>query len=218
MPDLGHALWPAKALATKGTVPLGEIGRVRRGVATGANAFFFITDRGSEDLPSSVLTPALRRLRHVVGSVLDKRAHDEIGRAGVPRWLLNLTDPRNAVGGEVQRLISEGVRAGYDARYLTGLREHWYVTEMIDPPHIVVGFMGKTRLRAVWNKVGAVPSNSMYGVYLNNPAQAPDLVAWLNSDAGQQALRREARHYSGGLLKLESRACARVRVPGRFKD
>lgn len=217
MPDLARSLWPSPTKSGSGeTVALSELATVRRGVATGANAWFFLADVERDDLPSDACLPAVRRLRHARGAVLDQDAHDSIGAAGHPRWLLDLSEPAHLAVPAVARRIESGLKAGYDGRYLTSLREHWYVTELVSPPDILLGTMGKGRLRAVWNEVGAVPSNSMYGVYLNDPSIAGELVQWFETPTGQRAIRREARHYSNGLMKLEPRAGLRIQVPRRF--
>lgn len=73
--------------------------------------------------------------------------------------------------------------------------------------------MSKDGFRAVANPVGAIPSNSMYGIHLDDPPLAARLCQWLNSPAGQAAIRARARHYSDGLLKLEPRDYRDVQIP-----
>jgi adenine-specific DNA-methyltransferase len=73
--------------------------------------------------------------------------------------------------------------------------------------------MSKDEFRAVLNLVGAIPSNSMYGIHLAESVAAPRLCTWLNGPDGQKAIRSRARHYSEGLLKLEPRDYMAVPVP-----
>lgn len=215
--SFGRLLWPRHSRLA-GTVALSEIGHVRRGVATGANHFFFLRDDDLNGLPPRVVVPGLRRLRHVVGDTLDEDEHARIGLAGHPRWLLSLRGPRDVRSKATQRRLSDGVEAGYHDRYLTREREYWYAVEHVDSPDIFVSLMAKDGFRAVVNAIRAVPSNSMYGIYLHDPGLAPRLCTWLNSDAGQRALRAHGRHYSNGLLKLEPRDYLRVRVPAQLAD
>lgn len=211
--SFGAFLWPRKARSKKSTAPMLEIANVRRGVATGANHFFFLTDDEAAKLPTRVVVPGVRRLRHVSGDTLNKKEHARIGAAGHPRWLLSLRDSGDTRSVAVRRLLAEGVAAGYDDRYLSRDREPWYAIETVKPPHLLVALMTKDRFRAVLNSIEAVPSNSMYGIYLRNGARARALCDWINSDEGQDALREQARHYSNGLFKLEPRDYLRVRVP-----
>jgi hypothetical protein len=104
--------------------------------------------------------------------------------------------------------------AGIHERYLPKHRDPWYAMEAVDPPDVLIGPMSKGRIRAVQNEVGAVPSNAIYGLYLNGRKDLSiPLTAWLNSTAGQQALRAQARTYGGGLVKLEPSDLGAVLVP-----
>lgn len=213
-PTFGPLLWPQSSTQTQ-SVPLSTVARVRRGVATGANHFFFLRDHQIKEIPTHLVVPGLTRLRHVVGEVLDENEHDRIGKGGYPRWLLALSGPDDVQDESVKALLEEGIAAGYHDRYLARDREYWYAVEHVEPPDIIVALMTKDRFRAVVNTVKAVPSNSMYGLYLQSADIADRLCSWLNSDAGQLALRERSRHYSNGLFKLEPRDYLKVRIPRR---
>jgi methylase of polypeptide subunit release factors len=75
----------------RATVTLGEVARIRRGVATGASEFFFITDsqRDRYQLPHEALRSALVKPAHCTAVRLDIQAHDALGAAGLPRWLVD---------------------------------------------------------------------------------------------------------------------------------
>lgn len=211
--SFGSLLWPRRSGGTRRTVELSELGRVRRGVATGANHFFFLNDDAAASVPDRLLRPAVRRLRHVEGDVLGAREHKRIGSAGHPRWLLSLNGPADVRSGAVKALLEAGTVAGYNDRYLTRDRKHWFAVEYVEAPDLLVALMSKGHFRAVRNVVRAVPSNSMYGIYLDDRARSAELCAWLNSDDGQAAIRACARHYSNGLLKLEPNDYLRVAIP-----
>src|SRR5258708_34603137 len=59
-----------------------DIARVRRGIATGANRHFLLTDEERAAFPDGVTVPILRRLRHVKGDRLTQAAHTELGARG----------------------------------------------------------------------------------------------------------------------------------------
>jgi hypothetical protein len=63
------------------------------------------------------------------------------------------------------------------------------------------------------NSVNAIPSNSMYGVYLNDVSLGAQLVGWFHTPEGQRSLRSQTKQYSGGLFKLEPGGLSSVRVP-----
>ena len=211
--SFGPLLWPTQRGRHAGTVALSTLGRVRRGVATGANHFFFLTDDEAKAIPKRLLRPGIRRLRELNGDVLDQAAHDVLGEAGRRRWLLSLSGPKDIRTKAVRSLVEAGEAAGYDGRYLTRIREHWYVVERAEAPQIIVSLMSKDGFRAVLNPLGAIPSNSMYGIHLYDPSAAAELCVWLNGPTGQRAIQSRARHYSDGLLKLEPRDYMAVPIP-----
>ena len=194
------------------TVALGEIARVRRGVATGANEFFLINDKRRAELGTPPTVPTVRRLRHVVGSTLDQDEHDRIGAEGHPRWLLDLRNLNIDDSPLLRAYLNEGERHGYAERYLCRVREVWYEVERVTPPDLIVSPMSKGDFRVVLNLARVVPSNSMYGLYLHDPAAARRVAEWLACESGQAAIRNQARHYSHGLRKLEPGSYAKVRV------
>jgi adenine-specific DNA-methyltransferase len=77
--------------------------------------------------------------------------------------------------------------------------------------------MSKRIFRVVVNSVGAVPTNTLYGLRLRHRPAEPQalkaLAGWLRSDEGQVALASVSRRHGDGLLKLEPRALLTVRIP-----
>ena len=215
--NIGLWLWPRPQPPSDNglpTVELGELARVRRGVATGANKFFFLTDHQRDQIPTSATIPGLVRLGYVEGDTLDRTAHDRIGARGERRWLLWLLDENLLLDDSIRALIGEGEREGLNLRYLTSRRNPWYLVEDVPAPDIFVGSMGRNKLRSVQNLIRAVPSNSMYGIYLKDkPCLARPLTNWLNSSDGQSSLRSVARTYAGGLYKIEPSNLLGIRVP-----
>jgi hypothetical protein len=176
-------------------------------------ARIFLTDVDRRTLPVGATVPALVRLRHVHGPVLDAECHDAIGQQQLPRWLL-LLDREELVEHEaVQVLLAAGKAQGLHLRHLTSIRDPWYRVETVLPPDIFVSPMSKGHLRAVWNKLPAVHSNSMYGIYVNEKELVSPLARYLNSPQGQKALRAHGRHYGKGLIKLEPKNFLAVQVP-----
>jgi hypothetical protein len=212
-----RVLWPETECqpdtATR-YIRLSEFASIRRGVATGANSFFFITDKQRSELPAEAMVPGITRISHVVGENLNTEEHNRLGALGARRWLLSLHEITGSCDDRLRELIRTGEKQGLHHRYLTSGRHPWYVLEVVKPPDVIVAAMGRERFRAVLNSVGAAPSNAMHGIYLGgNIGLARKLTNWLNSAAGQMSMRREAKHYAGGLLKLEPGSLMRIEVP-----
>ena len=196
-------------------VPLFAIAWVRRGVATGANHAFLLTDEQAKAMPAQYVRPAIQTLRELPRSVLDLEEHAELGRRGRRRWLLELpVDTDFASNPALSEWRTQAEPLVKD-RYLAIHRNAWYAVEHVDVPEILVSPMGKGRMKAVLNIAEAVPSNAIYGVYLRTEhrSSAERLCEWLNSPLGQRALHRRARAYGSGLFKLEPKDLQAVIVP-----
>ncbi len=145
------------------TEALARVAIIRRGVATGANTFFLKTNREVEPLPSHCYVRAISRLREVPGDALSLEVHQQIAKADLRCWLLQITES-DAQDPEVSRVIAEGVRQGIHERYLCKVRNPWYAVEQIPPPDLLIGPMGKQQFRVVTNGAGAIPTNTLYGL------------------------------------------------------
>jgi hypothetical protein len=209
------------ARPSRGRTPrlLGDAVLVRRGVATGANAYFFLPDLERSALPSDATAPAIVRLRGFEGRVLTPAAHDALGATGARRWLVDFhayrTYCRSGLPASLGQFVSGLERAGIDRRHLLAVRgERWWVPELVHPAHLLIGPMTKGAFRILRNEVEAVHSNTLYGLTVRDadPALIPTLHAWLESDEGQRLLTSAARRHATGLLKLEPRALKMVEL------
>lgn len=203
-----------------GTVPLGDYARIRRGVATGATEFFFLTDadRTTHKLPKAALRPALVKPRHSRSEVLTPETHQQIGDAGRPRWLLDLNNTDLAdTNPHVAAYLQRGIEKQIHLRHLPRHRPHWYAVEPVEAPDLFLVPVGKDTHRIITNEIRAVGSNNLYGIYLNDdaPWTVDQFATWLRSDTAQRALRQLARHYQGGSLKLEPKSLRGLMVPRR---
>ncbi|MBO4161717.1 Eco57I restriction-modification methylase domain-containing protein [Micromonospora antibiotica] len=201
------------------TVALGEVAKIRRGVATGASEFFFVSDaqRDEHRLPSNSMRRALVKPAHCTGVRLDVRAHDALGLAGLPRWLLDLNGSELAETDErVAAYLDRGRELGIDTRHLTSHRPtNWYKVEPVQAPDLFLVPVGKPFHRVIINDAAAVASNNLYGIYLSEdaPWSKEALARWLRSEDGQRPLAELARHYHGGSLKIEPKSLRWLRVP-----
>ena len=203
------------------TVALSTFAVVRRGVATGNNAFFMLTDSDANKVPREALRRALMRIGHVQRDILDTAEHDRIGATGRRRWLLDLNDPALRDDPLVCTYIEMGEDEGSDQGVLMSARSFWYIVERVEPPQLLINPMSKSTFRVVENVVGAVPSNSIYGIYLTDHADDEAYTAlteWLRGEDGQSAIQTRTRAHSDGLMKLEPRALGSIAVPASLAE
>jgi hypothetical protein len=153
---------PPQALAS-GPV-LGDYARVCRGIATGANAFFFLTkdQARAAGLPPSVLLPAIGRTRDVDGDVLTRRQMASLDTAGRPTLLFA---PRGSTSRAVGKYLRIGERLGLPRRALLRTRAPWHRMETREVPPILFAYLGRRRARFIRNEAGVVPLTGFLCVY-----------------------------------------------------
>lgn len=214
VPELGGWLWPRGHPAHSDTVELRTVARIRRGVATGANEWFLLTQAQRDKLPPAVTVRAVRRLRGVAADHFDLASHEALAQAGERCWLLRVEDEAERLSDAALSTWLEAAKeAGVSDRYLASHREPWYRLESVDPPSLMLSPMGKRRMGVVINEAQAVPSNALYGLYFEDPGVAHAVGHWLASEMGQTALFEHARAYGSGLFKLEPKEVGRIGIP-----
>lgn len=189
------------------TVPLSEICRVRRGVATGANRFFFVSHEVAATLPTKVQRAGLMTLRgvQVTNGRLDLVAWVRLREHGVPCVLLDITEP-DTLDPAVARYLQAGEALGLHERYLCAHRDPWYALEPITPPDLIIAPLITTTTHVAHNTVAALPSNALYGLYANDGVGEPQLAAlatWLRGPGGLAAIHAHGHRLPGGSVKLE---------------
>ncbi|MFD6635780.1 Eco57I restriction-modification methylase domain-containing protein [Micromonospora chalcea] len=199
-------------------INLGSVAKIRRGVATGANNFFFLSDsrRQEANLSAQFLRPALVKASHCKGAILTIEEHRKIGAEDIPRWLLDLNNwDRSDSDQELLSYLLRGKRDKVHQTYLAKKRRNWDTVENVQAPHIFIAPVGKAIHRVIVNAVGAVSSNNLYGIYLfeTAPWDARTLATWLSGAHGQDALRALSREYQGGSSKIEPKSLRFLEVP-----
>lgn len=210
-------------------VSLGDLVRVSRGIATGANDFFI---RPREEfralgVPARFLRPVLPSSRYLDGAEIE--ADDE----GWPRLdpvlaLLDCDLSEETVRAKHPRLWayldSPAGRAASET-YLGRGRDPWYAQEKRAPAPVVVTYMGRGRkgaapFRFFWNRSQAIATNvwlmlapkPVFAQALaRRPELARDLVAHL-AGLDRASLVGHGRVYGGGLHKIEPRELAALDV------
>ena len=195
-------------------VRLSDTAIVRRGIATGANELFFLTDAQAEGMPKEVIVPAVPTLRGFSGKTLDSDAHKAMGGEDAQRWLLSVPPDyplSGALGARIREYESE-----VKERHLPSKRKPWYSITDLFRPQILLGPLSKSEFRIVLNEANAVPSNNLFGISMRNGGAPAQLADWLRSDEGQAELRRVSRRYHGGSFKLEPGSLSKMRIPKKL--
>ncbi len=211
---------------------LSDLFKIQRGLATGANEFFIITEEQAERrrIPREFLTPILPSPRHLTTNEV---AADQEGVPLLIRKLFLLTC--NLPEAEVRAkhpvlwtYLREGIEAGVRERYLAKHRYPWYSQEKRPPAPLLCTYMGRNlskrggAFRFILNHSKATAAN-VYLMLYPKPALRKEMEKnrsllrsiWetLNGIPAE-ALTGEGRVYGGGLFKMEPKELGKVSAKG----
>lgn len=199
---------------------------IKRGLVTGANKFFILTQKQIEklELPMEFFIPILPSLRYLA---TDEIKADKDGNPALDQklFLLACNLPERGVKARYPSLwkyLQEGVRTGIDKRYLCRHRSPWYSQENRPASPLLCNYMGRISsenenpFRFFLNHSEATAPN-VYLMLYPKPAIAhelqskPKLLETVWKALGTippDVLIRIGRVYGGGLYKLEPKELA----------
>lgn len=197
---------------------LGQFAAVMRGVATGANEFFFLTRRRAEQLgiPAAFLIPSIGRTRDVPGDTIDAPLLRLLDLKGRPT-LLFAPDGRaiEEFPKTVREYLNRGRRMGLSRKPLISTRRPWYKMETRRTPPILFAYLGRRNARFIRNPAGVVPLTGFLCVYPrgNDPELVDKLWQVLRHPRTTDNLELVGKTYGEGAIKVEPRALERLPLP-----
>jgi hypothetical protein len=197
---------------------LGDFAIVLRGIATGANDFFFLTRERAQalEIPAEFLVPAVGRTRDVPGDHIGDELLEALNKRGRPT-LLFCPDgrPLDSFPETVRRYLEEGVRRGLPRRPLLATRHPWYRMEVRTPPPILFAYLGRRNSRFVRNLAGVVPLTGFLCVYprVEDELFIEKLWSVLSHPATVSNLFLVGKSYGSGCIKVEPRALEKLPLP-----
>ncbi|MBU6408974.1 MAG: N-6 DNA methylase [Verrucomicrobia bacterium] len=208
---------PPRPVASRG-IPLSHFARIVRGIATGANEFFFFT---REQVKTLGLSPrffirAIGRTRDCRGDVLRPSALDQLDLAGRPTWLLNLDNtPKEQLPASLRSHLESGEQQQFHRRSLIQSRRPWYKMEQRTPPPILFAYLGRRDCRFILNEAGVVPLTGFLCIYPWDTNREAVRRLWraLNHPDTQQNLAFAGKSYGGGAVKVEPRQMDTLEIP-----
>jgi len=201
-----------------GSPRLGDFATVLRGIATGANDFFFLTQEQAKALgiPAEFLVPAIGRTRDVPEDHIDDELLKALDERGRPTLLLCPDGrPLNGFPEALRRYLEEGVRRGLPRRPLLAARAPWYKMEVRKPPPILFAYLGRRNSRFVRNLAGVVPLTGFLCVYprVEDELFIEKLWSVLSHPATVSNLALVGKSYGSGCIKVEPRALEKLPLP-----
>ena len=191
-------------------VPLGELCRVHRGTATGANATW-VTDQGDPLLPAAVLRPAVTKAVELfaLGSAA-------LSDSSALRAVIDLPADLGTLGPDaralVDRFLEAARRAGVADGYIARHRREWWSVKLRDPAPILATYMARRPPTFVRNLAEACNLNAVHGLHPVEP-MSPAALCRLASVLRARASLTGGRTYAGGLAKFEPKEMEQIMVP-----
>ena len=212
------------------TPVLSDFFRIKRGVATGDNSYFILSEKEIEqrELPFEAFRPILPSPRHLPE---DEVSADETGNPLLDRRLFLLDFPFGEQEikrrhSELWAYLEEGQEQGTADRYLCRHRTPWYRQEHRPPAPFVCTYFGRSNkkngrpFRFILNNSRATAANvylmlyprePVAGALRDRPSLKRQIWAHLNEICPRTMLG-EGRVYGGGLHKLEPKELGNVQA------
>jgi adenine-specific DNA-methyltransferase len=197
---------------------LGDFAHILRGVATGANEFFFLTASRAEGLgiPSEFLVRAVGRTRDVRGDEITHHALEELEDLGRPTMLFSPDGRRlELFPKQVREYLLHGEEIGLPQRPLIASRSPWYKMERRPVPPILFAYLGRRNARFIRNSAGVIPLTGFLCVYprRHDPEYLEKLWQILRHPETVANLRLVGKSYGAGAIKVEPRALEKLPIP-----
>ena len=196
-PDIYHHIMNTRAGRL---VRLGNIATVRRGVTTGANAFFYLTPEriaefGIED----------EYLRPVMTSPQESRSI-AVDAATLPKRLFMCHAEKDELTGTgALEYINWGESQGYHRRSSVRSRRRWYDLGRRDQVHLGLGKFANTTVRTFLNPSGILFTDNFQIMAFQDDVQSASLCAALNSTLCQLMFNISARsNFGEGVLEIQT--------------
>lgn len=190
-------------------VELGELCRVHRGTATGANRFWIEGDH-AEGLPDDVFFPSVTRARELFEAGAELNRTDTLRRViDLPRDLDEIPATSRPA---VDRFIRSARRRGVHQGYIASSRRAWWSVGLREPAPILATYMARRPPAFVRNSVEARHINIAHGLYPREP-MTDTMISRLAAYLSKGVQLSQGRTYAGGLTKFEPREMERLLVP-----
>ncbi|MEW6718634.1 MAG: N-6 DNA methylase [Chloroflexota bacterium] len=214
--EIGLSRPPVSEIMSK--YVLGDFVQVVRGVATGANDFFFLTEEQAKQLgiPEHYFVKAIGRTRDVPCDEITLETLNSLREKGRPTLLLSLKDePTETYPEALMNYIKKGEARKLPERPLISQRKPWYRMETRPAPPFLFAYLGRRNSRFILNTARVIPLTSFLCVYPKIKGEEyleclwrilshPDTVANLNM---------VGKSYGDGAIKVEPRGLERLPIP-----
>lgn len=178
--------------------------RVSRGIATGANDFFCMSESGRrrEQIPDSALMRCICRSADVKTPIFKEEDFTGLARAGKTVYVLDIT---KEPGKEVKEYILKGEAEGIHQKYLPARRHPWYAMEQRPVAPIWISSACRNGIKVVRNLANVHTLTTFHSVYVHEAYEKDTniLFCYFLTPIAQEILRANRKELGNGLEKFQ---------------
>lgn len=187
-----------------------DFAKCMRGIATGANDYFWLTKQQIIDLnlPEKYFIRAVGRTRDVKCGPITKKLLNELDSEGKPTFLLNLNgEKRENFPASIETYISHGEDLNLHKKPLISTRNPWYKMEKRKTPQILFSYLGRRANRFISNEAKVTSLTGFLCVYpiIDSKKYLKSLLQSLNHPKTIEKLSLIGKSYGKGSIKVEPR-------------
>ncbi|HDD45434.1 MAG TPA: methyltransferase domain-containing protein [Candidatus Desulfofervidus auxilii] len=186
-------------------IPLSTIATVDRGIATGYNAFFTLSEQTIKkfSIPRQYLKSVVAKASHCPHYDFTSKDWDMLRKKGENVFLLYCFSKQPPES--LKAYLEYGLKLGVNRRYIPSHRKIWYMVDKRKPAPILALVFSRERMRFVFNKAKVLNLTPFHCIYplFNDELKLKALLAYLNSNICKEIATYYGRIYGTGLRKLE---------------
>lgn len=195
--------------------------RVMRGIATGANDYFFLTREQAKErnIPAEFLQTAIGRTRDINSEKITHEDIKALDKKGRPTLLFS-PDGRKLEDFplDVKNYLLKGEELGLPERSLISQRKPWYRMEKRIPPTFLFAYLGRRNIRFIKNSINILPLTGFLCVYSHSKKISFNKNLWvaLNHPDTLFNLQYVGKSYGSGAIKVEPRSLEKLIIPNHI--
>lgn len=195
---------------------LNDFANVMRGIATGANEFFFLTSQQIKelDIPEEFIKRAIGRTRDATENILTVQDIERLDKNNRPTFLFSING-HDSFTESVYNYLKTGEDLGLPNRSLIKQRKPWYKMEKRVVPPILFAYLGRRNARFIKNEAGVLPLTGflcVYPIYDDNE-YIENLWNALNHPDTLKNLKLVGKSYGSGAIKVEPSNLNKLPIP-----
>ena len=199
---------------------LADFAQILRGIATGANEFFFLTKQQITDLDlnPNYFKRAVGRTRDVQKDTITLEDLEELDNNDRPTYLLSLVNEKELHDGQITNYLAKGSELELPKRPLIMQRKPWFKMEKREVPPLLFAYLGRRDIRFILNEANVLPLTAFLCVYPNFKDKEYITNLWkaLNHPDTLDNLQAVGKSYGSGAIKVEPNSLRNLSIPNHI--